>query len=61
MSVAEEIVPAEVRQSAIISHPIGIPDLAQLLNTVPAFALAHGCCDACSRTGADPHPRPRIS
>ncbi|MBA4160180.1 MAG: hypothetical protein H0X65_22380 [Gemmatimonadetes bacterium] len=38
MRGAEEIVPAEVRQSAIISHSIGIPELTHLLDGVPADA-----------------------
>jgi hypothetical protein len=35
---AEEIVPSDVRQSAITSHSIGIPELSQLLDVVPAGA-----------------------
>lgn len=35
---ADEIVPATERQSAIISHAIGIPELARLLDVVPVGA-----------------------
>lgn len=38
MSGAEEIVPADVRQSGITSHAIGIPELAHLLDVVPVGA-----------------------
>lgn len=38
MSYAEEIVPAQVRQSAITSHSIGIPELVRLFDIVPIDA-----------------------
>lgn len=38
MRGAEEIVPSDTRQSAITSHSIGIPELVQLLDVVPAHA-----------------------
>jgi hypothetical protein len=36
MTGVAEIVPSDVRQSAITSHSIGIPELAHLLDVVPA-------------------------
>ena len=40
MRGADEIVPADVRQSAITSHSLGLPELSRLIDAVPADASA---------------------